>query len=111
MKLFIRLLMVGMVLTVFQKITYAQPVSTAVPDLMIAPDSRAGSMGESGVGLATNSAAIFWNPAGIAFLDGQEVSITHSNWLPQFNLDLFYDYFTYRLYIPEISGSVFSSIT
>jgi hypothetical protein len=103
--------MVGMVLTVFQKITYAQPVSTAVPDLMIAPDSRAGSMGESGVGLATNSAAIFWNPAGIAFLDGQEVSITHSNWLPQFNLDLFYDYFTYRLYIPEISGSVFSSIT
>ena len=111
MKLFIRLLIVGMVLMIFQKTTYAQAISTAVPDLMIAPDSRAGSMGESGVGLATNSAAIFWNPAGIAFLDGQEVSITHSNWLPQFQLDLFYDYFTYRLYIPEISGSVFSSIT
>jgi hypothetical protein len=102
--------MVGMVLTVFQVFTYAQPVSTAVPDLLIAPDSRAGAMGESGVGLANNSSAIFWNPAGIAFLDGQEVSITHSNWLPQFQLDLFYDYMSYRNYIPEIDGSIFSSI-
>ncbi|MCK7524869.1 MAG: hypothetical protein MZV64_48315 [Ignavibacteriales bacterium] len=54
----------------------------------------AGGIGESGTGLADNSAAIFWNPAGIAFLSGTEVSITHSNWLPQFNLDLFYDYLT-----------------
>jgi hypothetical protein len=110
MKLFVKLLTAGMVLMVFQMLTFAQPVSTAVPDLMIAPDSRAGAMGESGVGLANNSSAIYWNPAGIAFLDGQEVSITHSNWLPQFQLDLFYDYFTYRIFIPEINGSLFSSI-
>jgi hypothetical protein len=83
----------------------------AVPFLLLAPDSRAGGIGESGGGLADNSAAIFWNPAGIAFLEGSEVSITHSNWLPQFNLDLFYDYLTYRQYIDEIGGSVTASIT
>ena len=111
MKIFVKLLMISMILTTFQELTYGQAASTAVPFLLLAPDSRAGAMGESGAGLANNSAAIYWNPAGIAFLKGQEVSITHSNWLPQFHLDLFYDYFTYRLYVPEISGSVFSSIT
>ncbi len=110
MKIFIRLMMVCTLITLIQKFTYAQG-EAAVPFLMVAPDSRAGGMGESGGGLADNSAAIYWNPSGIAFLRGSEVSITHSNWLPQFNLDLFYDYLTYRQYVPEISGSVFSSIT
>lgn len=85
---------------------------TAVPFLLLAPDSRAGGIGESGGGLADNSAAIFWNPAGIAFLDGSEISVTHSNWLPQFGLDdLFYDYLTYRQYLEDIDGSITASIT
>lgn len=83
----------------------------AVPFLILAPDSRAGGLGESGAGLADNSAAIFWNPAGIAFLTGSEVGFTHSNWLPMFNLDLFYDYATYRQYIEDISGSLTASVT
>ncbi len=83
----------------------------AVPFLLLAPDSRAGGIGESGGGLADNSAAIFWNPAGIAFLDGTELSITHSNWLPQFKLDLFYDYLTFRHYVPSLNGSVTASVT
>ena len=110
MKILIRLVLVGVLFSMVQKFTYGQG-EAAVPFLELAPDSRGGSMGESGAGLADNSAAIFWNPAGIAFLKGSEVSITHSNWLPQFQLDLFYDYLTYRQYIPEISGSITSSIT
>ncbi len=90
--------------------TYAQG-EAAVPFLLLAPDSRAGGLGESGAGLADNSAAIFWNPAGIAFLTGSEVGFTHSNWLPMFNLDLFYDYATYRQYIDDLSGSVTASVT
>ncbi len=83
----------------------------AVPFLLLAPDSRAGGLGESGAGLADNSAAVFWNPAGIAFLTGSEVGFTHSNWLPMFNLDLFYDYATYRQYIDDLSGSLTASVT
>ncbi len=82
-----------------------------VPFLLLAPDSRAGGIGESGSGLADNSAAIFWNPAGIAFLTGSEFSFTHSNWLPQFNLDLFYDYATYYQYMEDLNGSITASIT
>jgi len=86
-------------------------ITTAVAFLLLAPDSRAGGMGESGAGLADNSSAIFWNPAGIAFLTGSEVGFTHSNWLPQFNLDMFYDYATYRQYIESLGGSITASVT
>ena len=110
MKIVLRLMMISMLFGVFAKVSYAQG-EAAVPFLLLAPDSRAGGIGESGSGLADNSAAIFWNPAGIAFLSGTEVSITHSNWLPQFNLDLFYDYLTFRQYVEDISGSVTASIT
>jgi hypothetical protein len=109
MKIIIRLMLVGVMLTLGKSV-YAQG-EAAVPFLLLAPDSRAGGIGESGTGLADNSAAIFWNPAGIAFQSGTELSITHSNWLPQFNLDLFYDYLTYRQYVEEIDGSVTASIT
>ncbi len=110
MKNILRLLLVGVMFTAIPKATYGQG-EAAVPFLLLAPDSRAGGIGESGAGLADNSAAIFWNPAGIAFLTGTELSITHSNWLPQFNLDLFYDYLTYRQYLEELDGSVTASIT
>jgi hypothetical protein len=110
MKIVLRFMMISMLFGVFANVSYAQG-EAAVPFLLLAPDSRAGGIGESGSGLADNSAAIFWNPAGIAFLSGTEVSITHSNWLPQFNLDLFYDYLTYRQYFEDLSGSVTASIT
>ena len=110
MKNILRLLLVSVMFTALPQASYAQG-EAAVPFLLLAPDSRAGGIGESGSGLADNSAAIFWNPAGIAFLTGTELSITHSNWLPQFNLDLFYDYLTYRQYMEELDGSVTASIT
>ena len=110
MKTLFSLLLVSVMFLGLPKINYAQG-EAAVPFLLLAPDSRAGGIGESGTGLADNSAAIFWNPAGIAFLTGTELSITHSNWLPAFNLDLFYDYLTYRTYVEDIGGSITGSIT
>lgn len=110
MKSYIGLFAAIIILFSVNKNVYGQG-EAAVPFLLLAPDSRGGALGETGTGLADNSAAIFWNPSGIAFLTGQEVSITHSNWLPQFKLDLFYDYLTYRNYIEEINGSVLASIT
>ena len=110
MKVFFRLMMISILVMAVGRSSYAQG-EAAVPFLLLAPDSRAGGIGESGTGLADNSAAIFWNPAGIAFQTGTELSITHSNWLPQFQLDLFYDYLTYRQYIEDLDGSVTASIT
>ena len=110
MKLVFKLMMVSFMFASCGSIIYAQG-EAAVPFLELAPDSRAGAMGESGTGLADNSAAIFWNPAGLAFQNGADVSITHSNWLPSFHLDLFYEYLTYKQYIEEIGGVVSASIT
>jgi hypothetical protein len=110
MKMFLSFSLVVLTFLAIPAKSYAQG-EAAVPFLLLAPDSRFSAIGETGTGLADNSSAIFWNPAGIAFLTGTEASITHSNWLPQFNLDLFYDYISFRTYIEDISGSVTSSIT
>ncbi len=72
--------------------SFAQVGITSVPFLQIEPDSRAAGMGNSGVAIADNASAVFWNPAGLAWQTDSQISITHANWLPGFNADLFYDY-------------------
>jgi len=92
-------------------ISYAQGGDAAVPFLLIAPDSRAGAMGETGVALADNANAIFWNPAGLAFQKGTEISFTHAKWLPQFSSDLSYEYLTAKHHIEAIDATVGANIT
>ena len=70
----------------------AQIGGAAVVFLQIEPDSRAAGMGNAGVALADNAYAIFWNPAGLAFQQGVEASLTHSTWLPEFDAGLYYEY-------------------
>ena len=38
-------------------------ITTAVPFLLIAPDARAGAMGDVGVSTPADAASIHWNPA------------------------------------------------
>lgn len=92
--------------------TTAQVSTSAVPFLLISPNSRASGMGEAGVALADDASASFWNPAGFAFQQGSEISLSHANWLPTFRLsDLFIDYLVYRKDIPELDGTISTSIT
>jgi long-subunit fatty acid transport protein len=88
----------------------AQVGGAAVVFLQIEPDSRAAGMGNAGVALADNASAIFWNPAGLAFQRGTELALTHSNWLPEFNAGLFYEYLVGRHHIPGW-GTVGAHIT
>lgn len=108
---FITLLSVFVVLTFNTKDVFAQGES-AVPFLLIAPDARADGMGEAGAALADDASAIQWNPGGLAFQKGQEVSITHSNWLPGFGMsDLFYEFLAYRYHIEDWGGTIAANIT
>jgi hypothetical protein len=93
-------------------IIHAQVAITAVPFLQIEPDSRGAGMGNTGVALADNASALFWNPAGLAFQRGSnQASITHSNWLANFNVsDLFYDYIVGKYYIEGI-GTIGAHLT
>lgn len=99
------------VISVFPAVSKAQIAITAVPFLQIEPDSRGAAMGNTGVALADNAAAMFWNPAGLAFQRDNQISLTHSNWLKNFNVsDLFYDYVVGKMYIEGI-GTVGGHIT
>lgn len=73
-------------------ISYAQVGITSFAFLRIQPDARASGMGNTGVALANNSSAIFWNPAGLGYQKGNQINITHAKWAPNFDVGLFYDY-------------------
>jgi hypothetical protein len=66
-------------------------ITTAVPFVMIGPDSRSGAMGDAGVALSPDANAAFWNPAKLGFVTNElEVSLSYSPWLralvPDMNL-------------------------
>lgn len=70
--------------------------------LKIAPGARAGGMGEAFVAVADDATATWWNPAGLAYLEHNELTLMHVNWLPQFKLsDLYYDFISYVHIVPE----------
>ena len=57
-------------------------ITTAVPFLMIGPDSRAGGMGDAGVAISPDVNAIHWNPSKLAFAENEgELSLSFSPWL------------------------------
>lgn len=57
-------------------------IQTVVPFLIIAPDSRAGGMGDAGVATSPDAYSMHWNPAKFAFIDGNAgVGISYSPWL------------------------------
>jgi len=57
-------------------------IQTVVPFLTIAPDSRAGGMGDAGVATSPDAYSLHWNPAKFAFIDGKSgLGLSYSPWL------------------------------
>lgn len=57
-------------------------ITTAVPFLMITPDSRAGGMGDVGVATSTDVNSIHWNPSKLGFADKKmAIGISYTPWL------------------------------
>jgi long-subunit fatty acid transport protein len=110
---FLPLAFLAVLLSLCTEALYAQrAASTAVSFLLISPAARTSAMGETGVALADDASATYWNPAGLGFQKGQELSLSHSNWLPQFQQsDLFYEYANYKINIPSISGTLGAALT
>ena len=53
-------------------------VTTAVPILLVSPDSRAGAMGDVGVASTPDGNSSAWNPAKLAFLENKDASLALS---------------------------------
>jgi len=72
-------------------------IQTVVPFLTIAPDSRAGGMGDAGVATSPDVYSMHWNPAKFAFIDGKGgIGLSYSPWLrtlvPDINIALLSGY-------------------
>jgi len=83
----------------------------AVLFLLISPGARSAGMGEAFVALADDASASFWNPAGLAFQTGRELTLMHSNWLPQLVSDMSYEFLAYRQYFESLGGTLGGNIT
>jgi hypothetical protein len=73
------------------------PIQTVVPFLTIAPDSRAGGIGDAGVAMSPDVFSMHWNPAKFAFIDGKGgIGLAYSPWLrtlvPDINIALLSGY-------------------
>jgi len=66
-------------LCVLVLLTFLKPVSgqseAGAVFLLISPGARAGGMGEAQVAVANDVYASYWNPAGLAFLEGSELAM------------------------------------
>jgi len=65
-----------------QTVNGANTITTAVPFLAITPDSRAGGMGDAGVGTSADVGSQHWNPAKYVFMESEMgVALSYSPWL------------------------------
>jgi len=59
--------------------------------LIIPPSARANGMGQSYVAIADDATGIWWNPAGLAFIQ-KAIDLMHSQLVPELASDVFYEY-------------------
>jgi hypothetical protein len=70
-------------------------VSSAVPFLSIAPDSRGGAMGDAGVATSPDVNSQYWNPAKFVFNESRSgVALSYTPWLRKLVSDMNLAYLT-----------------
>src|SRR6056300_608436 len=68
-------------------------ITTAVPFLVIAPDSRASGMGDAGAATSPDANSFHWNTSKLAFSEEKaEFGVSYSPWLKQLVDDIHLSY-------------------
>ena len=81
------------------------PITTAAPFLLIAPDARAGGMGDIGVATSPDANSQHWNASKYAFIKSQfSLGIIYTPWLRELTNDVFLGGFTFANRIDERSA-------
>jgi hypothetical protein len=78
--------------------------TTAVPFLTIGVGARANAMGGAFASVANDVTALYWNPAGIATLNSNQIALIHSDWIA----DLRHDFIGLSLSLGVIGSVGFS---
>jgi hypothetical protein len=80
-------------------------ITTAVPFLNFAPDSRHSAMGDVGVATSPDANSAHWNSGKLAFIDDQMgFSLSYSPWLGKLVNDMSLSYLTGFFKIDEVSA-------
>ncbi|MDD3636692.1 MAG: type IX secretion system outer membrane channel protein PorV [Bacteroidales bacterium] len=80
-------------------------ITTAVPFLTIAPDARAGAMGDAGVSSSPDIYSMHWNPAKYAvFEKDMSVGLAYSPWLRNLVPDMNLAYLAFHKRINDMSA-------
>jgi len=103
-----RIILALAILIAFTKI-YAQEaqntITTAAPFLLIAPDARAGGMGDIGVATSPDANSQHWNASKYAFMPSQfTVGIVYTPWLRELTSDVFLGGFSFANKIDDRSA-------
>ena len=66
-------------------------ITTAVPFLLIAPDARAGALGDVGVATTPDANSMHWNPAKYAFIENKMgFAVSFTPWLRNLGINDMY---------------------
>lgn len=84
---------------------YFNPITTAAPFLLIAPDARSGGMGDIGGATSADAYSQHWNASKYAFMPSQfTVGVFYTPWLSQLTNDVFLGGLTFANRIDERSA-------
>ncbi|MBX3101314.1 MAG: type IX secretion system outer membrane channel protein PorV [Bacteroidetes bacterium] len=87
-------------------------ITTAVPFLLICPDSRSGGMAEAGVAVAEGANALYWNPSRLTFSEKRYgAAINYTPWLKYIIPDINHAYLPAYYNFGEKGGVVGGSLT
>lgn len=81
------------------------PITTAAPFLLIAPDARSGGMGDIGVATSPDANSQHWNASKFAFMNSQfSIGVTYTPWLRELTNDVFLGGFSFANKIDDRSA-------
>ena len=87
-------------------------ITTAVPFLMISPDSRHGGLADAGVALTDNSNAIYWNTSALSFVKKRQgYGLSYTPWLRNLVPDVNLAYASGFNRISDRAGTLAYSLT
>lgn len=66
--------------------------------LLVEPGAKANAVGKAYTSIADDATSCWWNPAGLTFLQGNQISFMHSQLVPSLADDIFYEYLAYTTY-------------
>src|SRR6266550_48746 len=95
------------ILGIYAGTAHAQAEAGA-QSLLIAPGARADGMGRAFVAVANDANAVWWNPAGLAFTSGHDVSTMYTKLVPDLADDVFFSYTAYAQHVEGWGGLGFS---